>query len=158
MIVFTGSLGYDKAPTGRCNGGGRELKLRAFYAVALCGLALGGCSTIVSGTDQDIAINTNPVGASCVLMREGKQIGFVPHTPGSVNVSKTKHDITITCDKEGYQTASYINDSGWETGSGAAGIALDVILTFGISSAIDSATGADNDYETPVHINLIPLP
>ena len=120
------------------------------------GTGLGACSSIVQGTDQEIAVNTNPSGASCVLEREGAQIGEVSSTPGSVTVSKTKHNITIVCDRDGYQTATYINDSGWETGSGAAGIALDVILTFGISSAIDSATGADNKYESPVNITMIP--
>ncbi|MEQ9609635.1 MAG: hypothetical protein RLN99_18400 [Kiloniellaceae bacterium] len=95
-------------------------------------------------------------GASCILEREGKKIGELASSPGSVTVSKTKHDITITCDKEGYQTATYINDSGWESGSGAAGIALDVILTLGISSAIDSATGADNKYESPVNNTMVP--
>ncbi|WP_340118707.1 hypothetical protein [Pelagibius sp. 7325] len=127
-------------------------------ALALAGLAFGlaACSSIVQGTDQEVGINTNPPGASCILEREGKKIGELAASPGSVTVSKTKHDITITCDKEGYQTATYINDSGWESGSGAAGIALDVILTLGISSAIDSATGADNKYESPVNITMVP--
>src|SRR5512138_504803 len=115
--------------------------------LGLAGLAASGCSSIVQGTDQEIAVNTNPPGASCRLEREGAKIAELAATPGSVTVSKTKHNITIVCDKDGYQTATYINDSGWESGSGAAGIALDVILTLGISSAIDSATGADNKYE-----------
>ena len=117
---------------------------------------LSACSTITQGTDQEIAVNTTPSGASCVLNRQGQPIGQVANTPGVVTVSKFKHDIMIVCDKEGYQTASYINDSGWESGSGAAGIALDVVLTLGISSAIDGATGADNRYESPVNITLIP--
>ena len=126
-------------------------------AAGLLALAAAGCSSIVQGTDQEIAINTNPVAANCILEREGEKIGELTATPGTVTVSKTKHDITIICDKEGYQTASYINDSGWESGSGAAGIALDVILTLGVSSAIDSATGADNRYESPVNITMIPV-
>lgn len=125
--------------------------------LGLFGLGLSGCSSIVQGTTQDLAVNTNPAGATCALEREGATIGTVQNTPGTVSVSKTKHDITITCDKEGYQTATYISDSGWESGSGAAGIALDVILTLGISSAVDSATGADNKYESPVNITLVPL-
>ena len=125
-------------------------------ALAAIGLGLGACSSIVQGTDQEIAVNTNPPGASCTLEREGQKIAELANTPGSVTVSKTKHDITIICDKDGYQTATYINDSGWESGSGAAGIALDVILTLGVSSAIDSATGADNRYESPVNMTLIP--
>jgi hypothetical protein len=118
-------------------------------------LSVSACSSITQGTDQDIAVNTNPAGATCVLQREGLEIGRVHNTPGSVNVSKTKHDITIICDKEGFETATYINDSGWETASGAAGIALDVILTLGVSSAIDSATGADNKYTSPVNIMFV---
>ncbi len=102
-------------------------------ALGLIGIGLSSCTTILKGTDQEIAINTAPVGATCKLERQGQQIGVVQNTPSSVTVSKTKHDITITCDKEGYQTATYINNSGWEVGTGAAGIALDVLLTFGIS-------------------------
>jgi hypothetical protein len=120
------------------------------------GLGLGACSSIVSGTDQEIVLNTSPAGASCILERQGQKIGELASSPGAVTVSKTKHDITITCDKDGYQTATYLNDSGWESGSGAAGIALDVLLTLGISSAIDSATGADNKYESPVNITMAP--
>lgn len=133
--------------------------MNSYRALTIAGilLSLGGCSSIVQGTDQEIAVNTNPSGATCNLEREGNQIGAVLNTPGVATVSKTKHDITITCEKEGYQTATYLNDSGWESGSGAAGIALDVVLTLGISSAIDSATGADNKYESPVNITMVPL-
>lgn len=125
---------------------------------ALCALtfAAGGCSTLTQGTTQEVYINTNPQEASCTLVREGKKIGQIQSTPSSVIVSKTKHDITIVCDKQGYQTASYINNSGWESGSGAAGIALDVVLTLGASSAIDSISGADNKYEPIVNITLVP--
>ena len=136
---------------------GRVAAAAGFAGLTLLLLAAAGCSSIVQGTDQEIAVNTNPPGANCVLQREGVDIGWVNATPGATTVSKTKHDITIVCDKEGYQTATYISDSGWESGSGAAGIALDVILTLGISSAIDSATGADNKYESPVNITMIPV-
>lgn len=125
-------------------------------AIGLTALGLWSCSSIVQGTSQDIFINTTPASASCILEREGQKIGAVASTPGTVSVEKTKHDITITCTKDGYQTATYYNESGWESGSGAAGIALDVILTLGLSSAIDSATGADNQYKSPVNITLLP--
>ncbi len=133
------------------------MKIWRFLALGLVGLSLGACSSIVNGTTQDITVNTNPPGADCRLEREGQVIARVQNTPSTANVSKTKHDITIVCDKEGYQTATYLNDSGWESGSGAAGIALDVVLTLGVSSAIDSATGADNKYESPVNIILLPV-
>ena len=129
---------------------------RSVLLVTVASLGLWGCSSITQGTTQDIFINTTPAQASCKLEREDVQIAMVESTPASVNVDKTKHDILITCDKPGYQTSTYYNDSGWESGSGAAGIALDVILTLGVSSAIDSATGADNRYESPVNITLVP--
>ena len=120
-------------------------------------LILGGCSSIVQGNSQEIVVNTNPGGAACKLEREGSEIGRVANTPGSVHVRKSKHDITIICEKEGFHTATFISDSGWESASGAAGIVLDVVLTLGVSSAIDSATGADNKYESPVNITMVPL-
>lgn len=124
-------------------------------AMGAISLILGSCSSIIQGTDQSIIVNTNPPEATCSLERQGEDIGAVLSTPGSVTVSKTKHDITISCEKDGFDTATFINDSGWESGSGAAGIALDVLLTFGISSVIDSATGADNKYQSPVNITMV---
>ena len=125
-------------------------------AIGLAALGLWSCSWIVQGTSQDIFVNTTPAGADCILEREGREIATLANTPGTVSVEKTKHDLTITCTKDGYQTATYYNKSGWESGSGAGGIALDVLLTLGLSSAIDSATGADNKYKSPVNITLLP--
>lgn len=119
-------------------------------------IMLGSCSSIVQGTDQSIIVNTNPPEATCTLEREGEEIGAVLSTPASVTVEKTKNDIRIACKKDGYQTATFYNNSGWESGSGAAGVALDVVLTLGISSAVDSATGADNRYQSPVNISMVP--
>ncbi|WP_299620827.1 hypothetical protein [Pelagibius sp.] len=132
--------------------------MHCFRALAMGAalVALGSCSSIVQGTDQSIVVNTNPPEATCKLEREGQQIGAVLATPASVTVSKTKHDITITCEKDGHNPATFVADSGWESGSGAAGIALDVVLTLGISSVIDSATGADNRYQSPINITLVP--
>lgn len=124
--------------------------------IGLAGLGFISCSSITQGTSQDIFISTSPGGASCSLEREGVEIAKVANTPGTVNVDKTKHDITIICNKDGYEAARYLNESGWESASGGAGIALDVFLTLGVSSAVDSATGADNKYEESVYITLAP--
>ncbi len=129
--------------------------MRVLTVVAVAAL-MGGCSSITQGTTQEIFVNTTPAGANCTLSRNGVQLNGVSNTPGGVTVDKTKHDIIITCNKAGYQEATYYNNSGWESGSGAAGIALDVVLTLGVSSAIDSATGADNRYESPVNITMLP--
>ena len=78
----------------------------------LSALAFAGCSSIIEGTSQEITVNTNPSGASCAFMREGQPIGTVHPTPGAVLVKKTKYDITIVCDRPGFDQATYLNHSG----------------------------------------------
>lgn len=114
-------------------------------------LSLCACSSIIEGTTQELSINTNPPDANCALMREGQVIGRVNPTPGAVTIKKTKHDITVVCEKKGYQEATYQNHSG-----AAGATAGNIILGGGIGWAIDSASGADNKYDTPMNITLVP--
>ncbi len=121
-------------------------------AVVLASLvALSACSTIIEGRNQEILINTNPPGASCTLTRNGVIIGTVAPTPSSILIEKTKYDITVKCTKDGYQEASYFNKSGV-----AAATVGNIILGGGIGWAVDSATGSDNKYDTPLNITLVP--
>lgn len=112
---------------------------------------LSACSTISDGTTQEIVVNTNPEGANCALMREGVAIARVNPAPGAAMVQKTKHDITIICTKSGFQQATFMNKS-----DVAANTFGNIVLGGGIGWAIDSATGADNKYTSPVNITLIP--
>ena len=110
---------------------------------------LSGCSTIIDGTSQQIAVNTNPSGADCGLYREGVRIGEVANTPGSVLIKKSKHDISVVCVKDGYQQATYFNKSG------VAGATFgNILLGGGVGWIVDSAAGADNKYDSPVNITL----
>jgi hypothetical protein len=120
----------------------------------LC-VILCGCVSVFEGTSQTINVVTNPTGATCVFEREGKPIGTVVNTPASLVVRKSKYDITIKCDKPGYQQADYLNHSG-TSATIAANVAVDLILTAGISSIVDSADGADNKYDSVVNLFLIP--
>lgn len=125
--------------------------MRSLSATAAL-LLLSACSSILSGTSQEIAVNTDPNGAHCSLQREGVVIAEVPSTPGAVKVQKTKHDITILCDKDGYQQAAYRNKSGVD------GMTLGNIVAGGLVGwGIDSATGADNKYDGTVNLRLVPL-
>jgi hypothetical protein len=119
---------------------------------ALLGLLLlGACSSVVEGTSQEIMVNTNPAGAKCSLNREGQSIARIDPTPGAATITKTKYDITVVCNKDGYQEATYLNHSG------AAGATVgNIVLGGGIGWAIDSASGADNKYDSPVNITLVP--
>jgi hypothetical protein len=113
-------------------------------------VALSACSTIVEGTSQELVINTVPEGADCAVERENQVIGRVNPTPGGLTIKKSKHDITVVCNKKGYQTAKFFNKS--EVAGATVG---NIILGGGIGWAIDSANGADNKYTTPMNITLI---
>jgi len=63
-------------------------------------------------------------------------------------VDKTKYNIEIRCNKRGYQQDTYLNHSGIGATIGH------IILGGGISWSIDSASGADNKYDSPVNITL----
>ena len=114
-------------------------------------VALGACSSIIEGTSQEITINTNPAGANCSLNREGMSIARINPTPGATTIKKTKYDITVICDKDGFEEATYLNHSG------AAGATFgNIVLGGGIGWAIDSASGADNKYDSPVNLTMVP--
>lgn len=106
------------------------------------------CSSILEGTSQEILINTYPAGATCTLLRNGEQIATITPTPGSALVRKTKRDINVICDKPGYASVVAVDHSGL-----AAATAADVLLP-GVGWAVDSASGADNKYATPVNLTF----
>lgn len=115
------------------------------------GLLLTGCASVVDGTSQEITFYSNPPEATCTLERNGKPLSKVV-TPGTVMIKKTKHDIAVSCAKEGYQTStarmdSKIQDATWGN----------IILGGGIGWAIDSASGADNKYDKSITLTLIPV-
>ncbi|NDE89928.1 MAG: hypothetical protein EB059_02130 [Alphaproteobacteria bacterium] len=119
--------------------------------IAALALLLSGCSSIIEGTSQEVMVNTTPDKAQCDLVREGVTIASINSTPASTTIKKDKHDITIKCNKAGYQEATYFNKSD------AAGATVgNIILGGGIGWAIDSASGADNKYTSPVNMTLVP--
>ncbi len=122
-------------------------------ALAAVGLLLAGCSSIIEGTTQEVFVNTNPDGAACDFLREGQRIARVDPTPGAATIKKTKHDIVIECTLAGYQKATYHNKS-----DAAQATFGNIVLGGGIGWAIDSASGADNKYTSPVNITLLSEP
>lgn len=129
-------------------------KNSSFRTALVLGAAIGvsACSSIVEGTSQEIAISTSPSGADCALEREGITIARVNPTPGAALVEKTKHDITIKCQKADFHESVYFNKSD------VAGATFgNIILGGGVGWIIDSASGADNKYTSPVNIPLVPL-
>jgi hypothetical protein len=125
--------------------------VKKFLILVAAATSLGACSSIIEGTSQEILVNTNPAGANCKFEREGVVIATIPATPAAATIRKTKHDIVISCDKPGYQSATYMNKS--DVAGATVG---NILLGGGIGWAIDSAAGADNKYASPVNITLVP--
>ena len=127
------------------------------WTCLMFGVFLSGCVSVIEGTSQNISVATNPSGAMCAFEQQGTVFGSIDNTPGTLKVRKTKYDIMIRCNKSGYKEAIYLNHSG-VSATIAANVAADLLLTAGISSIVDSSTGADNKYDGAVNISLIPDP
>src|SRR5262245_29312798 len=110
-----------------------------------------GCATIVKGSSQSLLVQTNPPGGSCELSRGGKTIATVDPTPGTVTIEQSKHDISVTCKKQGHvDTTATLPSSlqGWTLGN--------IVLGGLIGIAVDAGTGAINDYQPEVLLTLMP--
>lgn len=136
--------------------------MRSIIVIAVVALVplTTGCESTPEEYTQEVLVNTNPEGAHCSLLREGKPVGEITKTPGTVTVKVTKHDITIRCEKTGFHTATYFNASEVE-GAGSGGNVLlgGGVGGGGIGLSLFSAPGADNKlkYTSPVNITLVPL-
>ena len=111
---------------------------------------LGACATVISGSSQAVAVNSNPNGAECRLDRAGQLVGSV-QTPGTLQVERSKNDITVTCKKEGYQDTQAPLASSFNN------------MTFGnfllgglVGVAVDAASGANNKYPDTVTVVMLP--
>jgi hypothetical protein len=111
----------------------------------------GACASVVNGTSQEIAIASNPSGATCDLVRNNLPLSSVV-TPQTIKIKKTKHDINIACNKSGYQTSTAVLDSKIQDATWG-----NIILGGGIGWAVDSASGADNKYEKQITVTLVPV-
>lgn len=105
----------------------------------------------MSGTTQNITVNSEPDGAECTIVRQNVVLHKVT-TPDTIEIDKTKHDLSIKCELSGYfpETVSIdseIQGSTWGN----------IILSGGIGWAIDSARGADNKYADTVMFRLTPV-
>ncbi|MGH6872715.1 MAG: hypothetical protein ACREHE_14530 [Rhizomicrobium sp.] len=116
------------------------MKLSSLAALALAGVALSGCATVIQGTTQSVSVNTASVeGAQCTLTSsEGT---WYVTTPGSVTVHKTKNDLDAVCKKDGYQDATATIPS--KFGATTLG---NVILGGGVGIIVDAASGANYSY------------
>ena len=117
--------------------------MRLAFCVLL-GLSMTGCATIVTGTSQPVAIESEPPGAACLVSQGGYQIGAVPSTPGYVSVPKSSESLNVSCSKPGYRTAQQsvpFGLQGWLFGNAVIGGLVGVVVDFSTGAAYKYAPG-----------------
>lgn len=122
-------------------------KQYAAVALLLAGVPLAGCATIVNGTNQDVAFNSQPDGA-IVELSSGQNCV----TPCAFAMRRGS-DSEITINKPGFQPVSiYVQ-------SRLGGSTFGNIIAGGIIGGIvDGTNGASNHlYPNPVYVRLVPV-
>lgn len=122
----------------------------ALAAIAAMALT-SGCATVTKGASQTLTVQTAPEGAACMLERDGKVIGAVNPTPGSIKVGKGRKDIAVSCEKTGYLKSSDNLSPTFQ-----AMTAGNILIGGLIGVAVDAASGAMNEYPSALDVTLIP--
>ena len=126
--------------------------MRSLGIVAL-GVMLGGCASVTRGTTENISISSTPSGVEAMV--SGLEVPTTCTTPCAV-VAKRSADITITFEKEGYQSQT-VQLTKEVSGTGAAGFAGNILAGGLIGMGVDAATGAATDHKpNPVIVTMQP--
>ena len=112
-------------------------------------ILLSACATIVNGSSQTVTVSTAPPGATCTVDRMGARIGAIAQTPGSVRLDKSKNDLSVTCSKPGFQTATVTKAPSF----GAATFG-NIIAGGVVGVVVDAASGANYEYPGDIRVDL----
>lgn len=123
------------------------MKFRNLACLALAGVGLSGCATVMNGANQDMVIETEPKGAIAKLTN-----GFTCTTPCKVELPR-KHDLRVDLTLEGYRPSYVLVQS--KLGGSTFGNVLAGGL---VGAVVDSSSGASNKLNpNPVSVRLVPL-
>jgi len=112
---------------------------------------LGGCATVVKGTKQDIAVETSPQGATCVVSRGGAEVAMIQQSPGVVQVGRDKEALVFSCTK----APEFATAKTQRVESSFNGATFGNIIAGGlIGVVVDASTGANYTYPEKVSIDL----
>lgn len=123
--------------------------------LAACALAFvalfSGCASVTRGTKDTLVIESDPAGATVRL-----STGQTGKTPTSFQLPR-KHGFDVYIEKEGYEPLT-VHVSSQVSGTGAAGMAGNVLVGGLIGVGVDAMTGATKDLRpNPVKVSLVPL-
>ena len=114
-------------------------------------MGLGGCATLTRGTSDEIAVLSEPAGAS-VTSSVGASCAA---TPCSLTVARDAA-FTVTVAKPGFASQT-VPVATRLSGEGAA-MASENVATAGLGIAVDAATGAALEHvPNPVSVTLVAL-
>lgn len=123
--------------------------LRILVLSILSILTMTSCASIVSGTGQNVSVDTgNAYGARCTLSNS-KGTWYINDTPGSAVVNRSYGNLTVDCKKQ-----NYLN--GHKTvASTTKGMAFGNIIFGGVIGAgVDMADGAAYDYPNEIYVSM----
>lgn len=122
-------------------------------ATFIAALALTGCATITTGTEQAVYVDTPEMtGAKCKLTDSKNASWNVSESPASVTVTKGNGPMRVACSKQGYKSADVTVEEEF------AGATLgNVLLGGGIGVIVDASSGAAQRYPDKVVVWLEPV-
>ena len=113
-------------------------------------LLLTSCATLVNGSSQTITVSTTPQGATCTLDRVGVRVAVIGPTPGTIRLNKSKNELTVTCTKDGYETATVTHSPSFSF------VTLGNVIAGGlVGVVVDASTGANYEYAEDVELTMV---
>lgn len=126
---------------------------KGVWLAAGVAMLASGCASIVSGHNQSLSVQTRSktgtqvAGANCKLSND-KGVWFLT-TPGTTTVHRSMRDITLLCEKEGFEAGLLSSKSSTKP------MAFGNILFGGVIGAgVDIATGAAYDYPELIVVEM----
>jgi hypothetical protein len=115
--------------------------MRVAHLAMFALLLLPGCATFLDGRSQSVMIRTAPEGAACTITRQGAEIARVAATPGSFSLHRDFHDLTVVCQKPGWDPTVHVLQAQF------TGVTLINAITFPPALLVDAGNGADWRYD-----------
>ncbi len=123
--------------------------MRKLFTVLVSTIILYGCATTMSGNQQPVTVASNVNGAKCTLQNEKGSWSL--QTPGSAVVTNSRENLSVRCEKNGYQSA-VVSVPSKHKDSATWG---NVVLGGGIGYIWDRKTGAAFIYPSTINLTLV---
>ena len=113
-------------------------------------LLASGCASVTRGTKDTLVVESDPAGATVRL-----STGGIGTTPTSFQLPRKK-DLDVFIEKEGYEPLT-VHVSSQISGTGAVGMAGNVLVGGVIGVGVDAWTGATKDLRpNPIKVVMVP--